>query len=143
MIWDVHCHLHGVDGRTPEERMARLVRFAERMGVERFVLSMGFPFLEDPTPEQLREQNDQAMKALSHYHDRAFAFVYLSTKHPDFSVREFDRCVKNGPMVGVKLWVAKGCDGAEMDPISELAVEMQVPGLEHTWLKNGGDQPGG
>ncbi len=142
MIWDIHCHLHGVDGRTPEERMARLVGFAERMGVERFVLFMGFPFLEDPTPEQLRAQNDQVLKAISHHHDRAFAFVYLSAKHPQFSVREFDRCVKNGPMVGVKLWVAKRCDAAEVDPIVERAVAMQAPVLQHTWFKTGGNLPG-
>jgi predicted TIM-barrel fold metal-dependent hydrolase len=142
MIWDVHCHLHGVDGRTPEERMARLVHFAERMGVERFVLFMGFPFLEDPTPEQLRQQNDQVLKAISHHHDRAFAFVYLSAKHPDFSVREFNRCVTNGPMVGVKLWVAKRCDAADVDPIIERAVAMEAPVLQHTWFKTGGNLPG-
>src|SRR5829696_6770547 len=106
MIWDIHAHLHGVEGRTPAERMARLVRFADRMGVDRFVLSMGFPFVVDPSPEELRRQNDQALDALSHHHDRAFGFVYASTRHPEASVREIDRCVKNGPMVGVKLWVA-------------------------------------
>ena len=26
MIWDLHCHLSGVDGRTPHERMAALMR---------------------------------------------------------------------------------------------------------------------
>src|SRR4029078_11492099 len=57
MIWDVHTHLSGVDGRTPEERMARLLAFADRMGVERVCVFMGFPFLTDPTPDQLREQN--------------------------------------------------------------------------------------
>ncbi len=142
MIWDVHCHLHGVEGRTPEERMAQLMRFADRMGVERIVLFMGFPFLEDPTPEQLRQQNDQALRALSHYHDRAFGFVYTSAKHPEASVREFERCVKNGPMVGVKLWVARRCSDAEIDPIIENAMAMQAPILQHTWFKTGGNLPG-
>ncbi len=26
-IWDVHCHLSGVSGRTPEERVGELIRF--------------------------------------------------------------------------------------------------------------------
>ena len=142
MIWDVHTHLSGVDGRTPEERMAQLVRFAERMGVERICLMMGYPFVEDPTTEQLRQQNDQTLKALSHYHDRAFGFVYVSTKHPEFSVKELDRCVKNGPMVGVKLWVAKRCDAKEIDPIIERAIELKTPILQHTWMKVFGNQPG-
>ncbi len=107
MIWDAHTHLHGVDGRTPEERMARLLRFADRIGIERVCVFMGFPFLADPTPDQLREQNDQVLAAPSHHHDRAFEFVYLSPHHPEASLREFDRCVKDGPMVGAKLWAAR------------------------------------
>jgi predicted TIM-barrel fold metal-dependent hydrolase len=142
MIWDVHTHLHGVDGRTPEEKMARLLRFADRIGVERLVISMGYPFLVDPTPEQLREQNDQALKAISHYHDRAFAFVYLSARHPEASLRELDRCVKDGPMVGVKLWVARRCHEAEIDPIVRRAAELNAPILQHTWMKATGNLTG-
>jgi uncharacterized protein len=142
MIWDVHTHLNGVDGRTPEERMARLLKFADRMGVERVVVHMGYPFLTDPTPDQLRQQNDQALQAISHYHDRAFAFVYLSARHPDASLRELDRCVKDGPMVGVKLWVARRCHEAEIDPVIQRAMELQVPILQHTWMKATGNLTG-
>ena len=35
MIWDLHCHLSGVNGRTPDERMAQLIEYADRMGVDR------------------------------------------------------------------------------------------------------------
>jgi predicted TIM-barrel fold metal-dependent hydrolase len=142
MIWDVHAHLSGVEGRTPEERMANLVRFMDRMGVERVCLYMGYPFLTDPTPAQLREQNDQVLRALAHFHDRAFGFVYTSGNHPEASVREFDRCVKNGPMVGVKLWVARKATAAELDPIIGRATETKAPILQHTWFKAGGNLPG-
>lgn len=142
MIWDVHTHLHGVEGRTPEEKMAQLIRFADRMGIERVVVYMGYPFVEDPAPEEVRRQNDQVLQAISHYHDRAFAFVYLSGKHPDFSVRELDRCVKNGPMVGVKLWIARRCHTVELDPIIQRATELKAPILQHTWFKVMGNRPG-
>jgi predicted TIM-barrel fold metal-dependent hydrolase len=134
--------MHGVDGRTPEEKMARLMKCADRMGVERVVLSMGFPFLTDPTPDQLREQNDQALKAISHYHDRAFGFVYLSAKQPEASLRELNRCVKDGPMVGVKLWVARRCHEKEIDPIIARATELKAPILQHTWMKATGNLTG-
>jgi predicted TIM-barrel fold metal-dependent hydrolase len=142
MIWDVHTHLGGVDGRTPEEKMAKLIGFADRMGVERICLFMGYPFLIDPTPKQLREQNDQVLRALAHYHDRAFGFVYTSGKHPDESVREIDRCVKNGPMVGVKLWVARRAAEKELDPIVAHATELRAPILQHTWFKVNGNLAG-
>lgn len=142
MIWDVHAHLSGVDGRTPADRMAHLVRYMDRMGVDRVCVFMGYPFLTDPTPEQLRHQNDQVVEALTHHHDRAFGFAYVSGSHPDLSVREIDRLVKNGPLVGVKLWVAKRCTAGELDPIIVRATELKAPILQHTWFKAGGNLPG-
>ena len=44
LIWDVHFHLSGVSGETPEERMTQLIKYADRLGVQRFILSLGVPF---------------------------------------------------------------------------------------------------
>ena len=33
-IWDLHCHLSGVPGLTPEERLGQLLRYADRVGIE-------------------------------------------------------------------------------------------------------------
>ena len=82
------------------------------------------------------------LKALRPWPDRAFGFVYLNPKHLDFSLSEFDRCVRDGPMVGVKLWVAKRCNASELDPIAERATRIHAPILQHTWLKVGGNLPG-
>jgi predicted TIM-barrel fold metal-dependent hydrolase len=106
------------------------------------MLSLGYPLLEDPAPDQLRETNDQVLRALNHRPDRTLGFVYLSPNHLEFSLREFDRCVRDGPMVGVKLWVAKRCNGPELDPIVARATAMKAPILQHTWLKVGGNGPG-
>ena len=86
--------------------------------------------------------NDQVLKALRPCPDRAFGFVYLNPNHLDFSLNEFARCVRDGPMVGVKLWIAKRCNASELDPIVERATSMQAPILQHTWLKVGGNNPG-
>lgn len=142
MIWDVHAHLGGLDGRTPGDRMAALVRAMDRMAVDRVCVYMSYPFLADPTPDQLRQQNDQVIAALTHHHDRAFGFAYCSGRHPDASLKEIDRCVRDGPMVGVKLWVAKRCAAGELDPIIKRAVELKCVILQHTWLKAGGNLPG-
>ena len=109
MIWDLHCHLSGVDGRTPDERIVQLLEYADRMQVERLVFFMGFPWSTDPEPDELRRQNDQVLQAISHWSDRVFAFAYVSAKHVEASLEEIERCVANGPMVGIKLWVAARC----------------------------------
>jgi hypothetical protein len=141
-IWDVHCHLSSVAGNTPEERATRLIEFADRLGIDRLVLSLGYPVIEDPSPQQLREANDQVLRALRRFPDRTVGFVYLSPNQLEFSLQEFDRCVRDGPMVGVKLLTARRCSAPELDPIVERAVSMKAPILQHTWLKVGGNGPG-
>jgi hypothetical protein len=103
---------------------------------------MGYPFLNEPAPAQLREQNDQVLEALRHWSHRAFGFVYLSPQHVEASLAEFDRCVRNGPMVGVKLWVAKRASARELDPIVEAAASMNAVIFQHTWRKTTGNLPG-
>ncbi len=142
MIWDLHCHLGGFDGRTPEEKMAEMIRYADRMGVDRLCVFMGYPFDANPSPETLRAQNDQVLQALTHWHHRAVGFVYLNPNHVQFSLDEFNRCVRDGPMVGVKLWVARRASAAELDPLIERAAALQAVIFQHTWFKTGGNLPG-
>ena len=142
LIWDVHCHLTSLVGETPEERMTQLVGFADRLGIDRIILSLGFTIYPDPSPQQLREENDQVLRALRRWPDRVFGFVYLNPNQLDFSLQEFDRCVRDGPMVGIKLLTAKRCSAPELDPIVERALALKAPILQHTWLKIGGNEPG-
>lgn len=122
--------------------MAKLIEFADRMGIARIVVYMGTTWSLDPSPDDFRRQNDEVIEALAHWHDRAFGFVYLNPKHGDESLAELDRCVKDGPLVGVKLWVAHRCNGPEIDPIIRRAGELKVPVFQHTWLKAGGNLAG-
>jgi len=142
LIWDLHCHLNGFDGRTPDEKMAEMIRLADRMGVDRLCVYMGPEFIIDPSPEQLRLQNDQVLQAISHWHHRAFGFVYLSPNHVRFSLDELNRCVRDGPMVGVKLWVARRANAPELDPIIDRAAALKAVIFQHTWFKTGGNPVG-
>src|SRR4029079_1729615 len=99
---------------------------------------MGMPWAQNPSAERLREENDQVLQALQHYHDRAFGFVYCSGEYTEASVAEINRCVANGPMVGVKLWVAKKCNAEDLDPIIERAAELKAVIFQHTWFKTDG-----
>jgi predicted TIM-barrel fold metal-dependent hydrolase len=143
-IWDLHCHINGVPGRTPDEKMARLVAYADRLGIERLVIYMGYPLAANPTAEELRRQNDQVLQALSHWHHRAFGFAYVSPRQVEASLREIDRCIRDDAMVGIKLWVAGRCSALELDPIVRRAGELNAVIYQHTWLKAGGreNEPG-
>lgn len=141
-IWDVHCHIFEVNGRTPEERIAELIKFAGRTGIERIVVFMGMQFHYDPSPEQLRGANDEVLRSIRAWPNRTLGFVYLNPNHLAFSLEEFDRCVRDGPMVGVKLWMAKRCNAPDLDAIIGRAAAQKALVLQHTWLKSGGNLPG-
>jgi len=142
MIWDLHCHFNGFAGRTVEESMAEVIRLGDRMGIERFCIYLGRTFVTDPTPAQMRESNDMVLRSLDHWRDRMFGFAYLNPNHLQASLREFDRCVRDGPMVGIKLWVAKRCNAPELDPIIERAAALKAVIFQHTWLKTNGNLGG-
>jgi predicted TIM-barrel fold metal-dependent hydrolase len=168
-IWDLHGHLATSPGRctafddssspaspnddagatpeapadNPEARAAALIACADRMGVERQVLFCGMDMsAHDPSPAELRRANDECMRAVATRPDRLFGFVYLSPSHTDFSLAELERCVRAGPFVGVKLWVARRCDAREIDPIIRRAAALKAVIYQHTWIKTGGNGPG-
>jgi predicted TIM-barrel fold metal-dependent hydrolase len=142
-IWDIHSHLHGAPGDTPEQRMEFLIRCADRVGVERLILSQGYSADLHPTPDQLRQENDRVLRAVRRFPNRAYGSVYLSPSYVAFSLQEFDRCVRDGPMIGVgELEIDKQCNAPELDSIVERAVSMKAPILQHCWLKAGGNEPG-
>jgi hypothetical protein len=141
-IWDLHSHLNGFEGATPSAKAAEMIRFADRMGVERMCIYMGYPFSYDPSPDDLRAQNNQVLEALRVGRERMLGFVYLNPNYLEFSLAEFDRCVRDGPMVGVKLWVAKRAAAKELDLIVDRAAALKAVVFQHTWLKTGGNLAG-
>lgn len=141
-IWDLHCHLSGVPGDTPQARVDRLLEFADRMSVAKLCVYMGMQWDYDPSPEKMRTDNDEVLEAIAHRPDRVLGFVYLNPKHTEASLSELERCVARGPMVGIKLWVAQRCDDASLDPIVKRAAELQAIVFQHTWLKITGNLPG-
>ncbi len=141
-IWDNHCHLSGVEGDTPAEKMATLLSFADRMGIERLIIYMGWPFSQDPDPTELRRQNDQVLSALQGHEDRVMGYAYVSGNYPEESLAEMRRLIENGPMLGIKLWVARRCDDSALDEIVNAAQELQAVVFQHTWIKTTGNLSG-
>jgi len=143
MIWDLHCHLTSPgQGNTAPERARRLIEIGDRHGIERYVVHMGLRFSKDPDPKELRSQNDAVLEAIKTFPERLFGFVYLNPKHVQASLDELERCVADGPMVGVKLWVAQSCADPMIDPIIKRAAELKAIIFQHTWYKTSGNYPG-
>lgn len=140
-IWDAHCHINAYSG-TPAERTGKMLEVADRMGVRRLCIFMGTEFHYEPDPDQLRHANDEVLEAVAAWPDRLLGWVYLNPKLLELSLAELDRCIANGPMVAIKLWVAQNCDTFEVDAIVRRAAELKAPVFQHTWQKITGNLPG-
>ncbi|OGV63328.1 MAG: hypothetical protein A3K19_21870 [Lentisphaerae bacterium RIFOXYB12_FULL_65_16] len=135
MIIDVHTHYC--------RDMVRLVGSALDNGIDRIcVSSLGLSYLTNPTPDQIRECNDQTLASMAQYPDAVVGFCFLNPLHePDFSLAELHRCVKAG-MRGIKLWVATVASDPRLDPIAREAIALDIPLLHHSFVKVTGNMPG-
>jgi hypothetical protein len=140
-IWDLHCHLATVAGVTPKQRADRLVEIANRMGIDRLIFFMGFPWSYDPDPKEFRRQNDQVMRIVEYGQPRLLGFAYLNPAFAEESLAEFARCVRHGSLVGIKLWVSKRCHEKEIDPIIREADKLKAAIYQHTWFNADGNRP--
>src|SRR5262249_15783454 len=85
---------------------------------------------------------DEVLQALSHWHDRAFGFVYVNPKHLKESLAAIDRYIRDGPMVGVKLWVARRANEPELDAIVQRPTQLKAVVFHHPWIQFPGNLPG-
>ena len=141
-IWDLHCHVAGIDGDSPQQRADRLVEYANRMGVNRLIFFMGYPWSYEPDAKELRRQNDQVMQIVEYGASRLMGFAYLNPVYVNESLEELDRCIHDGPLIGVKLWVSRRCHEPAIDPIIRRAAELNAAIYQHTWYKADGNRPG-
>lgn len=132
-IWDVHCHPNA-EGTTPAEQMGHILKYADRVGIERLCIFMTRPWDAHPSPELMRRTNDTILAMVHAYPDRVFGFVYLNPHYLAESLVEFDRCVANGPMIGVKLWMAVNARSLELNPIVERAAALKAVILQDTFV---------
>lgn len=122
--------------------MASTLRFNDRMGVERMCIYLGVERSESPPPHELRAANDYVLRCMRFASDRVFGFAYVNPNYVKESLAEIERCIADGPMVGIKLWVARRCSDAVIDPIIRRAGELKAAIFQHTWFKVGGNLEG-
>jgi len=137
-VWDVHVHMTGFNG-TAEARVKALLKYADRMGIDRLILFLGFSRDHSPSPAVFRKDNDDLLRGLEAGKGRVFGFVYLNPVYLEESLKELDRCVRDGPMLGVKLWIATPCNDPRLDPIARRAGELKAVVLQHAYWRTFAD----
>jgi len=142
-IWDCHCHMVGFAGSTAEEKADDMIKFADRMGVERMILLTGWTLKRAPGLEGLRDGNNEVFAAVKHAPNRFCGYAFMDPNYMPACLEEIERCIANGPLVGLKFEfdTLKKANSTELDPIFARASELHAVILHHTWIKTNGNEP--
>lgn len=136
MIIDCHAHI-----RSPEDEELRgILEAADRAGVDKVCISsLSRAWTYFPTAEQLEEAAEDVAAACTKHPDRFIGMAYLSAEHVAQSLDILERIVAKGPCKAIKLWVSQFADDERLDPIYERAIALDVPVMQHTWIKATGN----
>lgn len=138
MIIDCHTHFPARYSIYLKRDVDRCLQLADRAGIDRLVylFNTNDSGGVDPFPADIQRNNDLGMELATRHPDRFSAFCYLNPSHePDFLEQEMQRCLVDGPCVGIKLWISVHASDERLDPIMRKAAELGVPVLHHAWYK--------
>jgi predicted TIM-barrel fold metal-dependent hydrolase len=137
MILDIHVH----PPRQPDAgALENMLTVAKRAGIDRVcLLGRVGESGPDPTQDAIRQANDETMAAVRAHPGTCCGMAYLNPAHDwGFTRDEIYRTVGEGPLRGLKLWVALNARDQRLDPLMERAAELGVPVLHHSWYKTVG-----
>ncbi len=139
MIIDSHVHIGNWNN---EDSVDEIISSASLNNINIIMVSaLGERgYIAYPTVEEFKSANSLVMKAIERFPDKIFGICYVNPHYPKESIYELDRCIAQGPMVGIKLWVSAKASNLDLIyPIARKAIELDVPILQHAWYKTTGN----
>ncbi len=139
MIFDCHTHLFTIqpNARVDRDEQALMAQRMDHCGIDRAVIlgpvgEFGF----EPTPDQIEIANAHTTDAVINWPQRYVGFCYLNAQHdPNWIDHHMHQCLIDGPLVGVKIWVAVSARDTRYDPIMHRCAQWNLPLLFHAWHK--------
>jgi predicted TIM-barrel fold metal-dependent hydrolase len=124
---DSHAHV-GLSSDAPSV----YVDLADRLNIEKLVISK--PATRgNPSPSDIRENNDYVLKAVKEFPDRFIGQMTLNVNHQKESLEEIKRCIDHG-MVGLKLYTQVKINNPLFYPIIEKFIDLKMIVLMHVGI---------
>lgn len=138
MIIDFHVHyLYGLNGSNG---LDATLAAAERNGIDVIcVSSLGSKgYCPHPSFAEINDCNDASLIAAKKHPGKVVPFAYLNPSHGEKALDELRRTADLG-VRGIKLWIAREADDPVVFPVAELAIELSLPILQHSFNKTTGN----
>ena len=125
---DAHAHVYFTD-----DSPAVQLDFADRLGIDKLVVSRPMTPGSKGLPEEFIRCNDLVLKAAKNHPDRLIAQPTLNPRYPKESMREIERCVDAGS-VGLKVYNHVKINDPLFYPIIERFIDLKMIILMHVGI---------
>lgn len=126
---DTHAHVY-FDVDSP----ARQLDYADRLGIEKLMISKNIEAFSKGTPDEFRKCNDLVMRCVKSHPDRLIGMMVLNPIYQKESLEEIKRCVDAG-MVGIgELYNQIKINDPLYYPIIEKFIELKMIFMMHSGI---------
>ena len=123
---DAHAHV-GFSESSPRFEL----EFADRLGIDRLMISRPMRPGSKGLPEEFKQCNDLVLRNAKQHSDRFTAMLTLNPTYQKESLEEINRCVSQGA-VGMKLYNHVKINSPSLYPIIEKFIDLKMVILMHT-----------
>jgi predicted TIM-barrel fold metal-dependent hydrolase len=112
---------------------ATQIDFADRLGIQKMVISRPMAPGSEGTPDEFKRCNDLVLRAVKQYPDRFIGQPTLNPRYRKESLEEIRRCMDQG-MVGLKLYNHVKINDPLFYPIIEKFIDLKMIILMHAGI---------
>lgn len=125
---DAHAHVY-----FEENSPGIQIDLADRLGIEKLVISRPMAPGSKGLPSEFRNCNDLVLKCMKQYPDRFLGEMTLNPTYPKESMEEIKRCMDQG-MVGLKLYNHVKINDPLFYPVIEKFIDLNMIILMHVGI---------
>ena len=125
---DSHAHIHIGAENDPD----RVLYYADKLGINKLMISRPITSLSEATPENFRKVNDLVIKCMKQHPDRFTGMVVFNARYQKESLEEIDRCIDAGMVGSGELYRQVKINDPLYYPIIEKFIDLKMVMMQHS-----------
>lgn len=125
---DSHAHVFFNLKNSPEAE----VEYAQRLGIDRLMISKFLPSNSKATPDAFRESNDITIKCMKRFPDRLIGTMVFNVRYQKETLEEIQRCVDAGMVGAGELYTQVKINDPLYYPIIEKFIDLKMIMMQHS-----------
>lgn len=125
---DSHAHVY-VGVENPADRV---LYYADKLGIDRLMISRPITNLSEATPDNFRKVNDLVISTVKQHPDRFTGMVVFNANYQKESLEEIKRCVDAGMVGAGELYRQVKINNPLYYPIIEKFIDLKMIMMQHS-----------